>query len=63
DLCCSTRWTTRRSGGTCSSAPVSAPSGWTTCAVEPGTRSSWPPRTAWAQDASVRSSRPRHMEE
>lgn len=61
--CSSILWTTQRNGGMCSSAPASAPSGWTICAVEPGTRSSWPPRTVWAQGASVRSLRPRPMEE
>lgn len=62
-LCCSILWTTQRNGGMCSSAPASVPSGWTTCAVEPGTRSSWLPRTAWARGASVRSLRLRPMEE
>lgn len=62
-LCCSIPWTTQRNGGMCSSAPVNVPSGWIISAVERGTRSSWPPRTAWAQGASVRSLRPRLMEE
>lgn len=47
----------------CSSAPASVPSGWTISAVELGTRSSWLPRTVWAQDVSVRSLRQRRMEE
>lgn len=63
DLCCSILWTTQRSGGMCSSAPASAPSGWTICAAEHGTKSSWRPRTASARVASARSSRPRRTEE
>lgn len=42
-----------------SSVLASALSNWTTCAVGPGTKSSWLPRTALVPDVSVRSLRQR----
>lgn len=55
--------TTQKNGKMFSSVQVSVPSNWTTCAVAPGTKSSWLPRTASEPDASARSSRQRLMGE
>lgn len=58
---CSTQRTTVSSGGTSLSVPASAPIGWRTSSVAPGTNSRSPPRMLWGRDASVRSLKQRHM--